>query len=397
MACGITTALTVAACGAIDGPLVPTAATCLADLRPGALSTLFDREPGQIIAADYQRAVALPDGRTLWLFQDATIRLPPAPPTTTTTMPVDDGPPEPPPPTDRVLHNIGMVQTGTCFEVLRSGTAADPRPWLFPAETIQYGHWFWPLDATMGSDGKLYVFVAEMVEQGPLYLSATVPLGTRVVGVDLATMSVDFVGHPPNDGTSLYGFSITNDSRWTYLYGQCHRQFGWDPGPFGIPAHDLTCAADVPVARVPRGHLFDPPAYWDGHRWQPDPSRAVAVMPTQGRGVNPSQVRWDDGEFVAVTKVDDWFGSTIYLDRASAAQGPWTNYARLPAAPKCAAAVCNTYFASWVPWNDGHDYLVGLSHNRWDGRLSAVNRPTFMTAPKPGTHALALRCELITC
>ncbi|NND73557.1 MAG: hypothetical protein HKN44_00985 [Ilumatobacter sp.] len=382
------------ACGRADDRLASGSPTCLSDVGPAQLSTLFDREPGGVIAADYQRAVPLPDGRVLWLYQDATIRLPPSPAPTTT---VGDGPPAPPPPTEQLLHNIGIVQTGTCFEVLRNGTAADPLPWLFPTATIPHGHWFWPLDATLGSDGTLYVFVAEVTERGPLYLSATVPIATRIVGVDPVTLKVVFTGSPPNDSTSLYGFSITSDTRWTYLYGQCHRQFGWDPGRFGIPAHDLSCAASVPVARVPRGHLFDQPEYWDGQRWQHDPDRAVAVIPTVGRAVNPSQIRWTGGEFVSITKVGDWFGSTIYLDRAPAAQGPWTNYARLPATPKCARTVCNTYFASWVPWNAGTDFVIGLSHNRWDGRLSAVNRPSFMTAPRPGAHGFALRCAIVDC
>lgn len=388
---GIAGALAVITWGPQPGGAVPSGSTCLPDVGPHALSTLIDREPGGVIAADYQRAIALPDGRTLWLFQDASVRLaPPATPPTTVAG-------EPPPPTERLLHNIGMIQQGTCFSVLRSGTPSDPLSWLFPAETIPFGHWFWPLDATMGADGRVYVFVAEMTELGPLYLSSTVPLGTRIVGLDLSTMHVDFAGHPPDDSTSLYGFSIADDAHWTYLYGHCHRQFGWDVGPFGVDAHDLSCAADVPVARVRRGQLFDPPEYWDGQRWQRDPGRAVGVMPTDGRAIYPSQVRRDGDEFVAVTKVDDWFGSTIHLDRSPTAQGPWRNYARLPAVPKCPGSICNTYFASWVPWDHGGDYIIGLSHNRWDGRLSAVNRPTFTTAPRPGDHSFALRCGIVDC
>lgn len=391
----VTIALLLAACGLPDDGAAPAQSTCLGSTAPDSLSTLFDNEPGGVIAADYQRAISLPNGSTLWLFQDATIRLPPPINPPESTIPSD--PPQPPPPTERLLHNIGMLQTGTCFDVLRSGTTADPQPWLFPNDTTTYGHWFWPLDATIGSDGRVYIYVAEMVEQGALYLSATDPIGTRVVGVDVNTMNVAFSGHPPNSGTSLYGFSITADTRWTYLYAQCHRQFGWDLGPFGVPAHDTSCAANVPVARVPKGELFAPHEYWDGTAWQADPNRAVAVIPSVGRRVNPSQVRWNGEEFVAVTKVGDWFGSTIYLDRAPAAEGPWVNYARIPATPKCQRSVCNTYFASWVPWNEGQNYLIGLSHNRWDGRISTVNRPSFMTAPQPGTHGYALRCHLVDC
>lgn len=394
LAVGLTiVALALASCGlSPEEQLVSGADTCLGSVSPGGLNTLFDSEPGGVIAADYQRAVALPDGRTLWLFQDATVRLPP--PTAPTTT-VD--PDQPEPPTERLLHNIAMVQSGTCFDLLRGGTAADPQPWLFADETIPFSHWFWPLAATMGSDGSMYVFVAEMVEHGPLYLSTTEPIGTRIVAIDIGTMTIGFRGHPPNDSRSLYGFSITNDNTWTYMYGQCHRQFGWDPGPFGVKAHDYSCAGNVPVARVRKGQLFDAPSYWDGTSWQSDPNRAVAVIPTSGRSVNATQVQWTGTEFVAVTKVDDWFGSTIYLDRAPRAEGPWTNYARMPATPKCAKQVCNTYFASWVPWTDNGRYIIGLSNNRWDGQVSSINRPSFMTAPPPGEFSFALRCSVIDC
>jgi hypothetical protein len=162
-------------------------------------------------------------------------------------------------------------------------------------------------------------------------------------------------------------------------------------------AHDLDCSANVPVARVPKGRVFDPPAYWDGSTWQADQHRAVAVMPTAGRMINPSQVRFDGNEFVSVTKVDDWFGTTIHLDRAPAAYGPWTPYARVPAIPKCSPRVCNTYFASWVPGEADGQLVIGLSHNRWDGVVSSINRPTFFNVPKPGSNSLAFRCDLVDC
>jgi hypothetical protein len=385
-----------------DDRLTPSSSTCLGSTAPDALSGLLAAEPGGVIAADYQRAIELSDGRTLWLFQDATIRLPLPDPTTTTTTTIDpDEPPLPPAPTERLLHNIGMLQTGSCFEVLRSGTAADPKAWLLPAQTTPYAHWYWPLDAAMGADGRLYVHLAEMFERGALYLSTTEPVGTRIVGLDLATMTITSEGVPPSSSTSLYGFSIASDGTWTYLYGQCHRQFGWDMGLFGVRAHDLSCSSHVPVARVPLGQLFAAPSYWDGNSWQPHPARAAAVMPTEGRAINPSQVRYDGDEFVAVTKVDDWFGATVYLDRAPSAQGPWTNYAQVPVSPKCRTA-CNTYFASWIPSTAtdsraSNRTVVGLSHNRWDGIVTTVNRPTFFTVPDPGKFALALRCSVVNC
>ncbi len=391
-------ALTLGACGA--RPPTPdnaaAGATCIGSTSPQALTAMFDREPGGLVAADYQRAVPLPDGRTLWLFQDASIRLPPPePPEPPVTTPGEVV--APPAPATQLIHNAGLIQTGACFELLRSGTDADPRSWLLPAQTTPYVHWFWPLDATMGSDGRLYLFMAEMVEQGPTFLSSVQPVATRVVALDVPTLTPLWLGYPPDSSTALYGFSITSDAAWTYLYAQCHRQFGWTPRVL-LPAHDLSCSANVTVGRVPKGQVLERPSYWDGSTWQPDATLAAPVMPTRNRSVNPSQVRWTGSEFVAVTKADDWYGTTIHLDRAPAAQGPWSTYARIRAVPKCDPTVCNTYFASWVPPSvSAGQYVIGLSHNRWDGQVSAINRPTFFDVPPPGAFSLAMRCSWIDC
>jgi hypothetical protein len=387
--------LGLAACGNVEPPEQIAGSTCVGSTNAAGLNNLFDQSPGGMFAADYQRAVPLPDGRTLWLFQDASIMLPPPPAPVEPITPPPGSPPAPP--ATRLVHNAALIQNGTCFDLLRSGTDAEPRPWLFPNETAPFSHWFWPLDATMGQDGRLYIFVAEMVERGPLYLSTTEPIATRVVAVDPVTMTPVAEGNAPNASAALYGFSITSDATWTYLYSQCHRQFGWSPSVL-LLAHDLSCSANVTVARVPKGQVLQTPTYWDGTTWQLDASRARAVIPTTGRSVNPSQVRWTGSEFVAVTKVGDWFGTTVFLDRAPAAQGPWTTYARVRVNPKCDPNVCNTYFASWVPFNvSGGQWMIGLSNNRWDGRISEINRPTFLTVPPPGQFALAARCSRVQC
>lgn len=390
--------LLIGACGARQALPEPITAgsACVGSTSPASLTSLFDQEPGGLVAADYQRAIPLPDGRVLWLFQDASIRLPPPPPPPPPVDPLAPIP-VPPDPGTRLIHNAALIQTGTCFDLLRTGTDADPLPWLMAAQTTPYAHWFWPLDATMGPDGRLYVFMAEMVERGPLYLSITEPIATRIVGIDLSTLSTVYTGQPPNASPALYGFSITSDDTWTYLYAQCHRQFGWSPSAL-LPAHDLGCSSKVTVGRVPKGQVFNAPTYWDGTTWQANASRAVPVMPTRSRSVNPSQIRFTGTEFVAVTKAGDWFGTTIHLDRSPAPQGPWTTYARMRVYPKCEPVTCNTYFASWVPTSiTGGQYVVGLSHNRWDGVVSSVNRPTFFTVPAPGRFAQATRCSMVDC
>lgn len=348
--------------------------TCLAAATPDQLDRLFAAAPGGVIGADYQRATPLPDGRVLWTFQDAEVRLPTG--------------------GTRLVHNIGMVQDGACFRVLMGGTANDPRPWLFAAETTPFVRWFWPLGAEMGADGLLYVFAAEMNERSPGYLRRTEPTSTVVAVVDVTTFDVRSTTRPADASSSLYGFSIESDSTWTYLFAQCHRQFGFDPYIF-VVAHDFTCANRVTVARVPKGQLLAAPAYWTADGWRPDPAAAVAILDTS-RLVNSSQFQYVDNQWMVITKVGDWWGDRIVVEYSLRPVGPFTVVAEWTAPLECNG--CNNYFASWIPSTTPGQLVFGLSHNRWDGVASTYYRPTFGAVTAPPRRLLpSERCSLGYC
>ena len=116
-----------------------------------------------------------------------------------------------------------------------------------------------------------------------------------------------------------------------------------------------------------------------------DPARAVNIAPSTGpdgeaRVINPMQVTYAHGRWIAVTKEGDWWGSIMYLDRASRPTGPWTTTARVRPAPLGDPDDVNTYFASIVAvhWRT---VVIGISNNRWDGRHSSAYRPTFTEVP----------------
>jgi len=316
-----------------------------------------------VLGADYQRAYPLPDGRVLWMFQDAFVA-------------TSHGP--------ALVHNIGLLQSGGCFQLLRSGSAEHPRPYLLPDATVAFERWFWALGGDLGSDGLLHVFVAEMREHGSHYLDRTEPVATWLVDIDPRDLQVIGARPAPDDSNALYGWSVVSDEDHSYLFAQCHRQFGWDPLWFApqVLAHDLDCSADVFVARVARGRFAASPRYWDGRDWVEDATAAVPVIPRDGRSINPSQIaRWE-GRFVAVTKVDDWWGDSIVLDVADRANGPWTTYAEISVTPACDG--CNTYFASIVPFGAGdRTFVIGLSCNAWSGEYTAHYNPTFLRVPAP--------------
>jgi len=337
-------------------PIAAPRIACAAGTDPGSLTRRFAGGIGPMVGADYQRAFPLPDGRRLWVFQDAFVR------TTSGAT--------------RLVHNVGLVQSGRCFRLLRAGTAARPRPWIGAGMTTPRRHWFWPLGGTVAADGTFRLFVAEMAERGPGYLTRTEPVATWIATITLPDLRVVRLRRAPDSGVRLYGWSVVDSGAFTYLYGHCYRQFGW-----GFLGH-AQCAADVKVARVPRGRLDARPTYWTGARWSSRAGRAANIAPRSGprgeaRRVNPMQIAFVGGRWIAVTKVDDWFGDRIYLDHAPSPAGPWRTSAVLRAPTLGPASAYNTYFASFIG-GTSRSLTVGLSNNRWDGALSSAYRPTFL-------------------
>ena len=340
-----------------DHPRWAAAATCTDGTGTMAVESVFTNGVQGLVGADYQRALRLPDGRMLWVFQDAFVARPWG--------------------ADQLVHNVGLLQDGSCFTLLRGGTAENPTPWIAPEHTDPFHHWFWPLGGTITDEGTIALFVAEFHERGSRYLSHSEPIATWVATIDPVTMTPVSFEPAPDPGPQLYGWSVASDADYTFLYGHCYRQFG-----FGVRGHDA-CAAEVRVARIPRGELDAPLRYWDGAAWVADPAAAVNIAPATGpdgtrRGVNPMQVAHVDGRWIAVTKEGDWWGDTIYLDQAPSPTGPWSTEGILTPTPL--GPEHNTYFASLIP-DAARQIVVGLSNNRWDGQPSDAYHPTFRTLP----------------
>lgn len=335
---------------------------CATGSGPAALTAFF-AGGAAFTGADYQRPFLLPDGRVLWVFQDVYVRGRGSRST--------------------FVHNAGLVQNGSCFTVLYSGDFASPAEYLFPDATQRQRRWFWPLAGEMGADGLFHLFVAEMRENGPTYLSHTEPLATWKVTIDLATMRVVDRRPAVDRSNALYGFSIVSDDAYTYLYAHCHRQFGWSPFPFVSPpvyVHDFGCVQKMTVARVPRGRFDVPMEYWDGAAWTPNAATAANVVPT-GRFVSASQFyRTAPGKYVAVTKIGDWFGGTIEIDIASAPQGPYSTVKTIAVPAACSA--CNNYFASLLPYGTTTgQWIIGLSNNVFGPADLSRYDPTFFATP----------------
>ena len=344
---------------------------CAAGLGADDLAPFFADPIGALDGADYQRAIRLRDDRVLWTFQDGFI----------------DG---------ALVHNVGVVQSGRCFTVLNDG----PRSWLFSGRTRHMSRWHWILGGDSSDAGAtVTLFVVQMAEAGSAYLSRSRPTGLHRVVLDARTLEmVDVIAEEPT-GDDLYGWSVTSDGRFTYLYSHCYQQFGHETMlGFG------ECVVDVKVARVPVGRFDAPREYWDGSGWSPDHADAVPVVGGEfvGSGNNPAQIAFDGDRYVLVEKRDDWWGRTVEFGVADRPQGPFVHVATVDEPLACDRSACNTYFASWVPWRDIDGSLIwAIGRNRWDGSETASHladyRPTVASVrlggDSPWGRGLRSDCE----
>jgi hypothetical protein len=343
-----------------------------------ALDAVFQAHPGRVAGADYLRAYALPNGTTLVLLQDVFLG-------------PEDGEPLRSLWAADFLHNAGVLldQDGCVVRTL-----AGNGSYLGGDRTQPLSRWFWALAGAVGADDRLHVFVAEMVN--PRHSGAGTgaePVATWRATIDPVTLEVLAFEPAADASAALYGWAVASDATHTYLFGHCYRQFV--PGEmFG---HDAACTSQVTVGRVPLGQLGAAPEYHSATGWSSDPAAAVAVPFPGARMVNPVSVQHLAGRFVSVSKEGDWWGTTIYVDTAPAATGPWTTVATLTPENKCAE--CNTYFASLMPWRQADGALVvALSNNAWDMHGVAYEQPalyrnSFLAVTLPRTPAEQRRLD----
>lgn len=347
------------------------AAACARSLSTADLSAFFLSGASGLLGGDYPRSIPMSDGRVLWLFQDSFIGAPSTPSLSAAGF----------------AHNVAMVQNGLCFSVKwGGGDALAPRSYLGGTQETDLIHWFWPLDGEVGADGNLHVFVAEFWNPNG---TGAAP-GARPTAVwravirqsDLAVLS--FALAPDPNALPLYGFTVVSDDDWSYLYGNCYRQFT-SPGFLGW--FDTACNTDVTVARVPHGHFEQAPTYWNGSAWVASRSTAT-VIHHDGVLANPLQVeRWTKGRYVAVALLDDWFGRSVQLYEAHSPTGPFERYGATAVATQCGDS-CTVYFATFTPWRSvTGEFELAISNFTWDIDVAfqqpSLYRPSMISVPVP--------------
>ena len=301
---------------------------CIADTSPASL-TVFFASGDPIIGADYQRAYPLPDGRTLWMFQDVLLRSRAG---------------------STFAHNAGLIQSGNCFDVLQSGNYAVTRQ----------------LRVAGRDDDHAALVLGARRRHGrrrtvPPLRRRDARARSRVPVVDRADRDVERLDRPHRHVDRGVRARQRQLERAVRVLGHVGRVVH-------VPVLALLPAVRVGPVAVRRPAAVRARLRLHSERQR----RASAARPLRRRArvlervgvgrrrprpylssrenrlVNPTQVMFDGHQFVAVTKEGDWWGNTIYLDVAPTAQGPWHTYWTIAAPTEC--SICNTYFASIVPW-----------------------------------------------
>jgi|GEM_PF-3721902 hypothetical protein len=257
------------------------------DTASGFAAALDALPDDQWLAGDQALSVLLPGGGIVWLWGD-TLR------------------------TNGFVHNSGILQTGGCLTVLKSGASE-----LIP--NLPDGTWYWPSSAvTRGR--KLYVFVTHVRAAGGTN-------GFGPVGTDLAVFDVGLDGVPVFDrilptpssdapqGQIHYGAAAAQGpDGYTYVYGS-----RFVSGAFGKAVY---------LARVPSVGLASLSAwrFWTGSGWSRDTSKAAQIVPPTPDGWSSSFSAFTDpsGGWVVLTKENEFLGRYLISATAPNPWGPWT-------------------------------------------------------------------------
>ncbi|GAB3197205.1 hypothetical protein GCM10027062_08410 [Nocardioides hungaricus] len=261
------------------------------------LNRFVRRSPGvpALRGADVGIDVLLGDGRRLWLFAD--------------TLQSDSA-------GTRFVRNSALVVDGGCARAV-SGPGRDA---VIPDRADGVG--YWPMSAfAVDRPGRTTVVVlAQRVRT-----VGTGPFDFETLGASVAVFGVpdgeaprlrrlaDIGPDVADPASPTWGAAVARERRWVYLYGTSTRPIA------GVHGFALQ------VARSRRSHLADPGRwrYWDGAGWSTDPSRAARLIPERGGVSQTLSVFQQGGRWWAVSKQDEFLGTTLAAWPAPEPWGPF--------------------------------------------------------------------------
>lgn len=275
----------------------------------------FTRFGGGWTGGDATYSIALPDGRTLWLFGDTflgTVRADRSRPAT------------------GLINNTFVVQDGEQLATLYTGSAGNASAFVQPEEE---GWWYWPGHGVVRNDTlEVALFGFKNVGGGAWGFEYTSIDIARFSLPDIRLLSIERKVETP---TVNYGASILEDDGYYYLYG----------------AEKDGLLKYLHLARVPVGEgLAGNWAYFDGTDWAAEPERSARLFANVSEQFSVFQY---EGQYFLLTQ-HHILGEEIYMYRSEAPAGPFTEKTLIYCTPQTEGDIF-TYnaFAHTQFLNDG--------------------------------------------
>lgn len=329
--------------------------TCIAaspalPTRPDRFTAFFAQLDHGWVGGDGTWSVALPDGRTLWLFGDTFVG--------------DMQNPTTRAPGWSAVHNSMVVQEGPCATTLLEGTPQKPEALL--STDADEDRWLWPAaPAVVG--GQLRVFYTHVRRTGPGVWDFAV-IGTRLATFSLPDLRVTAVRAVPGPAGVHYGAALASTDDWTYIYGVGGGTFN----------HDLH------VARVPRDELDAPWSFRTADGWSDDPDDSEPQLSAVANQLTVLPA--PNGGWVLITQ-DALLGRQVTAYHATDPAGPWaapTAIATVPDPGPTAYTYNALVHAQFADPADPDALLLSYNVNgdaAWSDGL--LYRPRFLTVRLP--------------
>jgi len=357
---------------ATSAGFVSTDLGCASGLDATSIDLFLSERRGPVMGWDYQHIYPLGGGRHLWLFQDTFVDQSGA----ATTLGQAS-----------FVHNTAMIQDGRCFRLLHRGTPQQPKAFEPGTGSQTLATWFWPMGGEL-VDGELHVFWVKMVKDAvdprPPDGLGWHPTQTWLATYDPVTFARRSFQPAGNSGVRpVFGYAVQSDATHTYLFGNTFEQNLTREGGYWNGPHSAT---RIYLARVPRGRWLAPMEYRTADGWSGDAAAAVPIAQRHWAEF-PMQPRLVDGQWVAATAVNGYWGDEFELDVANDPWGPWTTVRSGPLLPRWFDPLRNTYHAHVAPWRDGAGNLVVTVSNNARNMLRdawpnpSMYRPTAFAAP----------------
>ncbi len=337
--------LGLGACTGRSAPPPPPPPAPLAEPAP-EFDRLFQRTGDGWTGGDGTLSVALPDGRTAWLFGDTLLGSVAPDQTRSEHTPF--------------IHNSLVVQNGLALETRHGLHGGLPGAFFADPSARE---WFWPGDGTVQA-GRLHIFLHRFSLDAP-ELWAWRWTGTSLATLSLPELKLIGTAPAPSDNNILYGVSILETDTFTYIYG----------------TQDQQQPKEAHVARAAAGQIQAAWRYFDGRRWSDaskDSAPILAGVSTQYTVIQACQ-----GYYLFSMDGRVPFSNLIVAYRSRAPTGPWQGPQTVYQAPEA-----NTRIAAYNPFahtqfSDRGQVLVSYNVNHVSDpnalyRDATIYRPRFI-------------------